>query len=74
MGTVIDKNTTTAGRPGQVLDPGFLEVGAVNGQIVVYIPALECHIAFTRQEAVGFVASLTRKIREAGGQEHTHGQ
>ena len=49
--------------------PGFLEVGAVNGQVVIYIPALDRHVAFSPDEAVLLASLISDKAMRARLQE-----
>jgi len=52
--------------------PGHVEIGAVNGQVVVYIPALDHHVAFAPDEAMQFATLILKKTKAAMMQGRPH--
>ncbi len=45
--------------------PGAVEIGAVRGQVVVYIGVLDHHVAFSPEQAVQFATLILEKVKTA---------
>jgi hypothetical protein len=44
---------------------GHVEVSAIKGQVILYIPALDHHIAFSPDEAVQFATVVLERVKIA---------
>ena len=47
--------------------PGHVEIGAVDGEVILYIPALDHHIAFSPDEAKTFANTVLDRSAKAQG-------